>query len=75
MVRKPVTDFKAIADINLRTVTLRWSYPGSKVETYHLYRCKKGEPMQLYQTLEGEMTQWEEKLLSVGFVFQYQIKA
>jgi uncharacterized protein len=73
--RKPVTDFKAIADTKLRTVTLRWSYPGSKVETYYLYRCKKGEPMQIYQTLEGNITEWEEKRLSVGFVYQYQIKA
>jgi uncharacterized protein len=73
--RKAVTDFKAVADTKLRTVTLRWSYPGSKVETYYLYRCKKGEPMQLYQTLEGDIAQWEEKRLSVGFVYQYQIKA
>lgn len=73
--RRAVTDFKAVADTKLRTVILRWSYPGSKVETYYLYRCKKGEPMQLYQTLEGDIAQWEEKRLSVGFVYQYQIKA
>lgn len=72
--RKPVTDFKAIADTKLRTVKLRWSYP-AKAETYYLYRCKKGEPMQLYQTLEGDINQWEEKRLSVGFIYQYQIKA
>jgi uncharacterized protein len=31
--------------------------------------------MQIYQTLEGNITEWEEKRLSVGFVYQYQIKA
>jgi hypothetical protein len=72
---KPVSDFKAVVETKLRKVTQRWSYLGSKVETYYLYRCKKGEPMQIYQTLEGDVTQWEEKRLSVGFVYQYQVKA
>ncbi len=72
--RTAVKDFRAEANIKLRTVTLRWGYP-VKVETWYLYRCKKGEPMVLYQTLEGDMTQWKEQRLSVGFVYQYQIKA
>jgi uncharacterized protein len=72
--RNAVTDFKAIADTKLRTVTLRWSYPAT-VETYYLYRCRKGEPMAIYQTLEGNITQWVENRLAAGFVYQYQIKA
>lgn len=71
--RGPVKDFTAITDIKLRTVALRWSYT-VKAETWYLYRCKKGEPMQLYQTLEGNITEWKENRLSVGFVYQYQIK-
>jgi uncharacterized protein len=73
-IRKAVTDFKAEVSTKLRTVTIRWNYPG-KVETYILYRCKKGEPMTIYQTLEGNVTQWVEKGLSIGFVYVYQIKA
>ncbi len=73
--RKPVTDFKVIADTKQRTVTLSWAYPGSKVETWYLYRCKKGEPMVIYQTLERDVTTWVENRLAVGFVYQYQIKA
>lgn len=72
--RKAVTDFKAEVNTKLRTVTIRWNYPG-KVETYILYRCKKGEPMAIYQTLEGNVTQWVEKGLSIGFVYVYQLKA
>ena len=72
--RKAVTDFTALADTKLRTVTLRWNYP-TKVETYYLYRCKKGQPMVLYQTLEGNTNEWVERRLSVGFIYQYQIKA
>jgi uncharacterized protein len=71
--RGPVTDFKAVADTKLRTVTLRWSYP-IRAETWYLYRCKKGEQMQLYQTLEGNIGEWKENRLAVGFVYQYQIK-
>jgi uncharacterized protein len=71
--RGPVKDFTVIADTKLRTVNLRWSYP-IKAATWYLYRCKKGEPMQLYQTLEGNVTEWKENRLSVGFVYQYQIK-
>jgi uncharacterized protein len=72
--RGPVRDFTATADTKLRTVNLRWSYP-LKAETWYLYRCKKGEPMVLYQTLEGNINQWKEDRLAVGFVYQYQIKA
>lgn len=71
--RAPVKDFTAITDLKIRTVNLRWSYP-FKADTWYLYRCKKGEPMQLYQTLEGNVTEWKESRLSVGFVYQYQIK-
>jgi hypothetical protein len=31
--------------------------------------------MTIYQTLEGNATQWVEKGLSKGFVYVYQIKA
>jgi uncharacterized protein len=71
--RGPVRDFTATADTKLRTVSLRWSYP-LKAETWYLYRCKKGEPMVLYQTLEGNINGWKEDRLAVGFVYQYQIK-
>jgi len=72
--RRAVTDFTVTADTKLRSVTLRWNYP-IKVDTYYLYRCKKGQPMVLYQTLEGSINEWVENRLSVGFVYEYQIKA
>jgi uncharacterized protein len=31
--------------------------------------------MAIYQTLEGDITFWEERRLAAGFVYQYQIKA
>jgi hypothetical protein len=33
------------------------------------------KPMAMYQTLEGDITSWEERRLAAGFVYQYQIKA
>jgi hypothetical protein len=57
--RGPVKDFTVITDIKLWTVALRWSYP-LKAETWYLYRNKKAEPMQFYQTLEDNITEWKE---------------
>ncbi len=75
-IRKKITDFKSIVDIKARTVTLTWSYP-QKVEKYTLYRCKKGQPMEIYKTFEDKelVTFWIEKNLPIGNYYQYQIKA
>jgi uncharacterized protein len=72
--RKAVADFKGVANLQQRTITVSWSYPG-KVEQYTLYRCQKGQPMEIYQTLDGTVTQWVEKGLPVGNTYIYKIKA
>ncbi len=74
--RKPIIDFKGIANFQERTITLVWSYNKNvEVERYIIYRCKKGEPMEIYITLLGNKTYLEEKNLPIGNYYQYQIKA
>ncbi len=74
-VRKPITDFKAVPNFQDRKITLVWSYDKNyEIERYVIYRCKKGEPMEIYQTLLGNKTYLEEKNLPIGNYYQYQIK-
>lgn len=75
-VRKPVSDLRAVVNLPERQVTLVWSYPQKPpVERYIIYRCKKGEPMEIYKTVLGNKTMLEEKNLPVGNFYQYQVKA
>lgn len=75
-VRKPVSDLRAIVNLPERLVTLVWSYPSKPaVERYIVYRCRKGEPMEIYKTVLGNKTMLEEKNLPVGNFYQYQVKA
>ena len=75
-VRKPVGDLRAIVNLPERLVTLVWSYPSNPaVERYIIYRCRKGEPMEIYKTILGNKTMLEEKNLPVGNYYQYQVKA
>jgi uncharacterized protein len=75
--RKKITTFFARPNYQLRTITLTWKCNEKKVLKYILYRCKKGEPMEIYKSFEDkELTNtWAEKGLSIGYVYQYQIKA
>lgn len=73
--RKPISDFKGIVNLKDRLVTLVWSYPSEfEVERFIIYRCKKGEPMEIYTTLLGTKNYLEEKNLPIGNYYQYQIK-
>lgn len=75
-VRKPVNDLRAIVNLPERMVTLVWSYPSNPaVERYIIYRCRKGEPMEIYKTILGNKTMLEERNLPVGNFYQYQVKA
>lgn len=45
------------------------------VERHIIYRCRKGEPMEIYKIILGNKTMLEEKDLPVGNFYQYQVKA
>ncbi len=73
-VRKAIVPTVAI-DRNKNLVRLQWKYAEPGVTKFVIYRAREKQPMVIYQTLEPDATQLEDKSVTVGNSYSYYIKA
>jgi hypothetical protein len=72
--RKKITDIKFEVDRTLKTVKLKWNYGSGEIEKYVLYRCKQGAQPTIIKTFPGKVSEFTDKTLSIGNIYEYRIK-
>ena len=73
--RKPITDFNYIIDLEKRNIHLNWSYSQQNIYNFIIYKAKQGEPFRIYKTVKPAQLSLIDTNVFPGTVYLYQIKA
>lgn len=68
-------NFSAVPDFEKRLITLSWEKPAQEVDRYVIYKCKKGEALRTWKTVDGKAVMVMDKELYPGNVYAYKVKA
>lgn len=74
-VRPALKHFTGAADLEKRTITLRWDLPATAVDRFIVYKGKEGEAIRSFKTLSGTTTSYIDNQLYPGNVYVYRVKA
>jgi hypothetical protein len=74
-IRKAITDITAKADRDNRKIILTWNYEDAKLKKIIIYRAKQGAPLSIYETVPGNVRNFEDKELLVNNNYIYKIQA
>lgn len=70
-----VKNISAVPDFEKRLITLSWEKPAQEVDRYVIYKCKKGEALRTWKTVDGKSAVVIDKELYPGNVYVYKVKA
>jgi hypothetical protein len=74
-IRKQIKKINYKIDLENKSITLNWSYPEKELYSFNIYKAKKGEPLKIIKTLNGDILTFDDKDLSIGNEYEYRIKA
>jgi hypothetical protein len=74
-IRKPIDQVTAKAEREKRLIALQWKYPETGIRKMIIYRNKQGEPATIYQTLNENPGNFEDKELTINNTYVYKIQA
>jgi fibronectin type 3 domain-containing protein len=70
-----IKNVSALPDLEKRSITLSWEKPTQEVDRYIIYKCKKGETLRTWKTVNGKTTMIIDKELYPGNTYMYRVKA
>jgi hypothetical protein len=74
-VRKQIKKISYTINTEKKNLTLSWEYAEKELYTFIIYKAKKGEPLKVFKTLNGNTFTFEDKELYIGNEYEYRIKA
>jgi hypothetical protein len=74
-IRKPILDISAKAEREKRLISIRWQYPEKDIRKIIVFRSKQGEPTTIYETINENPGNFEDKDLSINNTYIYKIQA
>lgn len=73
-VRPALKGFTGEANLEKRTITLKWELPTSPADRIIIYKGKEGEPVRTFKTLSGTATSYIDNQLYPGNAYVYRVK-
>jgi hypothetical protein len=73
-VRAAVKNFTATADLEKRTIVLKWELPAQPVDRVIIYKGKEGEAIRSFKTLSGTSSAYTDNQLYPGNTYVYRVK-
>ena len=73
--REGITNFTAVATIELKEITLNWALPAGEIYSIQIYRAKNHGGFILYKTLRDvSLISFSDKSISPNNIYRYKIK-
>lgn len=73
-VRPALKGFTGEANLEKRTITLKWNLPTAPADRIIIYKGKEGEQVRSFKTLSGTATSYIDNQLYPGNVYVYKVK-